>query len=101
MNNPKTPPVEDLLKILDNTIFRYKFLAVFFGFMTLFIFGIYYYIHANALSYALSGGLYIWILYTIIMRLSELRLLRMEVEILIEEHNKIIQKEARASQRDS
>lgn len=92
--NDKNPTIEIDIKIIDSIIFRHKVMVALLGLMTLNIFLLYYYVlNANALAYAISGSVYIWILYTNYLRISELRLLKMEVNIFVEEYKRRLEKE--------
>ncbi len=76
-----------LLKRVDRITFTYKLVSVIFGLATLGMFVLYYYVGAPISSYIISGGAYAYILYVNLLRLSELRLLKMEIKMLIDCYN--------------
>ena len=79
----KKCPKEEMIKTVNQIIRKYKILSVFFGLITVLIFIIYYLIEAVMISYAMSGIVYLYILYSQYMRVSKLKILKLEIESVI------------------
>lgn len=75
--------LEALTMSTNKTIFRYKIYAVFFGIYSLGLFVLYYYIHAPIISYIIVGIVNSYVLYIVYIRLSELRIINMNISIYL------------------